>query len=77
MHGHLSPMLSPNEVIALSYRSGAGGWKRPLNVRVATGGAFVVHLHGIRASTEIVAQALGDGRHGGAGTPVLNVTVGR
>ncbi len=44
---------------------------------VATSGAFQARLRGIRASTEIVAQALGDGTHGGAGTPVLRVTVRR
>jgi photosystem II stability/assembly factor-like uncharacterized protein len=77
IRGHLTPVLSANEVVAVSYRTGRGGWSRPLNVRVATGGGFVVHLRKIRASTEIVAQALGDGDHGGAGTPVLQVTVRR
>ncbi|MGH2909048.1 MAG: WD40/YVTN/BNR-like repeat-containing protein, partial [Solirubrobacteraceae bacterium] len=77
VRGHLGPVLSANEVVALSYRSGAGRWSRPLNVRVATGGGFVVRLHRIRASTEIVAPSLGDGRHGGAGTPVLRVRVRR
>ena len=77
VRGHLSPVLSANEVVAVSYRSGSGGWSHPLNVRVATDGSFVVHLRKIDATTEIVAQALGDGRYGGAGTPVLRVTVRR
>jgi photosystem II stability/assembly factor-like uncharacterized protein len=77
VRGRLSPVLSANEVIAVSYRSGPAGWDRPLDVRVATDGRFVVRLHRIRASTEVVAQALGDGRHGGAGTPVLHVAVRR
>ena len=73
VRGQLRPVLSSNEEVLVSYTTRTG-WRRTTAL-VATGGAFQVRLHGIRGSTDIVAQALGDGRHGGAGTPVLRVTV--
>jgi photosystem II stability/assembly factor-like uncharacterized protein len=73
VRGRLRPVLSNDENVLVSYTT-AKGWRTAMAL-VATNGAFQARLHGIRASTEIVAQALGDGRHGGAGTPVLRVTV--
>jgi photosystem II stability/assembly factor-like uncharacterized protein len=75
VRGRLRPVLSPDEDVLVSYTVGKG-W-RTTTALVATSGAFQARLRGIRASTEIVAQALGDGRHGGAGTPVLRVAVRR
>jgi photosystem II stability/assembly factor-like uncharacterized protein len=75
VRGHLRPVLSDNEDVLISYSSGKT-W-HTTTALVATSGAFQARLHGIRSSTAVVAQTLGDGRHGGAGTPVLQVTVRR
>jgi photosystem II stability/assembly factor-like uncharacterized protein len=75
VRGRVHPVLADDEDVLVSYTVG-NGW-RTTTALVATSGAFQVRLRGIRASTEIVAQAIGDGRHGGAGTPVLRVTVRR
>lgn len=75
VRGRLRPVLSPDENVLVSYTTGRR--TRTTTALVATSGAFQVRLHGIRASTDIVAQAVGDGRHGGAGTPVVRVNVTR
>jgi hypothetical protein len=62
--------------VLVSYRRPGGTW----NVRsaaVASSGSFSVTVRGIKATTEFVAQSLGDGISDGAGTPVLTVIVRR
>jgi photosystem II stability/assembly factor-like uncharacterized protein len=76
VRGRLSPVLAPDESIAVSYAVGAARWRVAI-ARVATGGAFQVRLTGIRASTRVVAQALGTSAVAGAGTPVARLRVTR
>ena len=72
--GRLSPVLSANQQVAVTYTDGHGD-RRAVSARVSTSGAFRARLTGIHASGSVIAQVLGDGRHGGAGTPVTRFTV--
>jgi photosystem II stability/assembly factor-like uncharacterized protein len=72
--GHLSPVTITNQNVVVSYRIPGGLWHVARAI-VATGGAFSVTIHGISGTTDFVAQSLGNGVEGGAGTPMLQLTV--
>ena len=74
--GHVSPVLSPDESVAVSFRLGRADW-RLAQVRVASSGAFRLHIGHVRSSAAVVAQAVGTSAVAGAGTPVARFSVKR
>jgi photosystem II stability/assembly factor-like uncharacterized protein len=74
--GKLRPVTNVGEMVQIAHRTLAGSWATA-EVRVASNGAFSFTIHGVRKTTEVVALALGDGVHGGAGTPAARLTVTR
>ena len=72
--GNLSPVTGVGEMVQISFRTVGKSWQR-VEVRVATNGAFSFTIRGVKKTTDVVAQALGDGVHSGAGTPASRVTV--
>jgi hypothetical protein len=62
-------------MVQIAHRIPSGTW-RLADVRVASDGAFSFTIHGVKKTTD-VAQALGDGVSGGAGTPAARLTVTR
>ena len=74
--GHLSPVLSPDESVAVSFRLGTADW-RVAHVRVASDGAFRMRLGHVSQRAAVVAQAVGTSAVVGAGTPVARFSVTR
>jgi photosystem II stability/assembly factor-like uncharacterized protein len=72
--GTLSPVTSEGEQVLVSYHTVGKGWQHRL-VTVATDGAFTLVVHGIKASTDFFASAVGNGVDGGVGTPASVLTV--
>ena len=72
--GKLTPVTSVGETVQISHRTPGGSW-RWADVRVASDGAFSFTIHGVKRTTDVVALALGDGTHGGAGASA-RLTVG-
>ncbi len=64
--GKLNPVTADGELVAVSNRGPNGqSWNTNL-ARVASNGAFQITLKNIKATTDVVAYAVGDGVHGGA-----------
>lgn len=74
LNGHVSPVLFPNEQVAVSYQVNGGKWKAKA-ARVASGGSFQVRLTNVRTGAGVVAQEPGTSAVAGAGTPVVSFTV--
>jgi photosystem II stability/assembly factor-like uncharacterized protein len=74
--GRLKPVTSNGERVTVSYRRAGGSWSQR-QATVASNGAFTVVIGGIRGTTDFVAQAVGNGLFGGAGTPAARLTVTR
>jgi photosystem II stability/assembly factor-like uncharacterized protein len=72
--GTLSPVTSVGEHVLVSYQTAGRSWHGGL-VTVATNGDFSEVIHGITATTAFVAQSVGNGLYGGAGTPLIVLTV--
>lgn len=74
VRGKLRPVTSVGEMVQIAHRTPGGSWKTA-DVRVASNGAFSFTIHNVKKTTYVVAQALGDGVNGGAGTPAARLTV--
>ncbi len=74
--GKLSPVTSVGEMVQVAHRALGGSWVLA-EVRVASNGAFSFTIHDVKKTTDVVAEALGDGVNGGAGTPAARLTVTR
>ncbi|MGO9959642.1 MAG: WD40/YVTN/BNR-like repeat-containing protein [Solirubrobacteraceae bacterium] len=72
--GSLSPVTSIGEHVLVSYQTAGRSWRGGL-VTVATNGDFSEVIPGISATTAFVAQSVGNGLYGGAGTPLTVLTV--
>jgi photosystem II stability/assembly factor-like uncharacterized protein len=72
--GHLDPALGGENVV-VSWTEG-GSWHFK-NVTVTSSGTFALTVHGIRATTDFVAQWAGNDLDSGAGTPSTQLTVVR
>jgi photosystem II stability/assembly factor-like uncharacterized protein len=72
--GKLSPVTSVGEQVLVTYHAVGKSWHRQL-VTVATDGDFTLVVHGIKATTDFFASAVGNGLYGGAGTPASVLTV--
>ena len=72
--GTLNPVTSVGEQVMVMYQPLGKGWHRQL-VTVDSAGAFTVVIHGIKATTDFFAQAVGNGLYSGAGTPAVVLTV--
>lgn len=73
--GRLSPAIG-GETVVVSSVTGGGSW-RSKNVTVTSDGTFALTVSGVRATTNFVAQWLGDGPESGAGTPAVQLTISR
>ncbi len=65
--GKLQPVTGVGEMVQISHRTPGGRWS-DAQVRVASNGAFSFTVHNVKRTTDVVALALGDGVHSGAGT---------
>lgn len=74
--GRVRPVLSPDEKVAVSVRANKGVW-RLTKARVASNGAFRLHIGHVRTRAQVVAQEIGTSAIAGAGTPVKTLTVKR
>lgn len=74
--GRVRPVLSPDEKVAVSVRANKGIW-RVTQARVASDGAFRLHIAHVRTRAQVVAQEVGTSAIAGAGTPVKTLTVKR
>ncbi len=74
--GKLTPVTGVGEMVQIAHRTVGGSW-RSADVRVASNGAFSLTIHGVKKTTDVVADALGDGINSGAGTPAATLTVTR
>ena len=72
--GKLSPVTSLGEQVLLMRHTVGKAWQLQL-ATVASDGAFTVVIHGIKATTTFIAEAVGNGLYGGAGTPESVLTV--
>jgi photosystem II stability/assembly factor-like uncharacterized protein len=73
--GRLSPALG-GETVAVSHRAIGGSW-HVNDVTVTSSGTFALTVSGVSQTTDFVAQWIGEGSVGGAGTPALRFTVSR
>ena len=73
--GRLNPALG-GETVAVSSRTVGGPW-HVRDVSTTSSGAFAITVTGVKATTDFVAQWLGDGPVTGAGTPATRFTVSR
>ncbi len=76
VRGRLGPVTGVGEMVQIAHRTVGGSW-RSADVRVASNGAFSTTITGVKSTTDVVAEALGDGINNGAGTPAARLTVTR
>jgi photosystem II stability/assembly factor-like uncharacterized protein len=72
--GTLSPVTSVGEQVLLFYQTPGKSWHQRF-VNVASNGAFTTVVQGIRTTTDFTAASVGNGLYGGAGTPLVVLTV--
>ena len=74
--GRLSPVTSVGQTVQIAHRTVGGSWASA-DVRVASNGAFSLTIRRVKKTTDVVAEALGNGVNNGAGTPAARLTVTR
>jgi photosystem II stability/assembly factor-like uncharacterized protein len=74
--GKLNPVTSVGEQVLLCYRTVGKGWHEQ-QLNVASNGAFNANIKNLKSTTDFVVYAVGDGVHGGAGTPTAQLTVNK
>jgi photosystem II stability/assembly factor-like uncharacterized protein len=76
LKGRLTPVTSVGEQVLIAHRALGGSWVQQA-ADVASNGDFSLTINHVHKTTDVVAQAIGDGVNGGVGTPAVRLTVTR